>query len=110
MCKNRHLINTNHFICILLLLVFLYPSSVIANKQIPQESIITLPIQVDLNVLEKYLNEYIPNDIAVLDERGKVCVKPQYIKVPFIPKCKLNISNLNQLGYCSYKRNWGDCH
>ena len=77
MCKNKHFVNINHFICILLSLVFLYPSSVIANKQIQEESIITLPIQADLNILEKYLNEYVPQDVAVLDERGKVCVKPQ---------------------------------
>ena len=89
MCKNKHLVNINHFICILLFLVFLYPSSAIANKQIQEESIITLPIQADLSVLEKYLNEYVPNDIAVLDERGKVCVKPQDMKIPFIPKCKI---------------------
>jgi len=90
MCQNRHLIHTNHFICILLFLVFLYPSSAIANKQVQEESIITLPIQADLNVLEKYLNEYVPNDIAVLDEHGKVCVKSQDLKVPFIPECKIN--------------------
>ncbi len=89
MCKNKHLVNINHFICILLFLVFLYPSSAIANKQIQEESIITLPIQADLSVLEKYLNEYVPNDVAVLDERGKVCVKPQDMKIPFIPKCKI---------------------
>jgi len=89
MCKNKHLVNINHIICILLLLVFLYPSSAIANKQIQEESIITLPIQADLSVLEKYLNEYVPQDVAVLDERGKVCVKPQDMKIPFIPKCKI---------------------
>ena len=89
MCKNKHLVNINHIICILLFLVFLYPSSAIANKQIQEESIITLPIQADLSVLEKYLNEYVPQDVAVLDERGKVCVKPQDMKIPFIPKCKI---------------------
>ncbi len=89
MCKNKHLVNINYFICILLFLVFLYPSSAIANKQIQEESVITLPIQADLNVLEKYLNEYVPQDVAVLDERGKICVKPQDLKIPFIPKCKI---------------------
>ena len=89
MCKNKHLVNINHFICILLFLVFLYPSSAIANKQIQEESVITLPIQADLSVLEKYLNEYVPNDIAVLDERGKECLRPQHMKIPFIPKCKI---------------------
>ena len=89
MCKNKHSITTNHFICILLFLVFLYPSSVIASKQIQEESIITLPIQADLSVLEKYLNEYVPNHLALLDERDKVCVKPQSMKIPFIPKCRI---------------------
>lgn len=89
MFKNKHLTNTNHFICILLFFVFLYPSSVIGADQDQEVSIITLPIQADLTVLEKYLNEYVPHDIAVLDERDKVCIKPQDIKVPFIPKCKI---------------------
>ncbi|MCO4844911.1 MAG: DUF4403 family protein [Sulfurovum sp.] len=89
MYKNQHSIATNHFIYVLLFLAFLYPSSAIANKLIQEESVITLPIQADLSVLEKYLNEYVPNDIAVLDERGKVCVKPQDMRVPFIPKCKI---------------------
>ncbi|GIT99537.1 hypothetical protein TSL6_00440 [Sulfurovum sp. TSL6] len=88
MCK-KYPINTNHFFCILLFLFFLYPPSAFANKQIQEESIITLPVQADLSVLEKYLNEYVPYDVAVLDERGKVCLKPQDIKVPFIPKCKI---------------------
>ena len=88
MCK-KYPIDTNHFFCILLFLFFLYPHSALASKQIQEESIITLPIQADLSVLEKYLNEYVPYDVAVLDERGKVCLKPQDIKVPFIPKCKI---------------------
>jgi hypothetical protein len=39
--------------------------------------------------LEEYLNKYVPHDIAVLDERGKECIRPQDIKVPFIPKCRI---------------------
>jgi hypothetical protein len=89
MCKNKHSITTNHFICVLLFLAFLYPSNVIGANQTQEESIITLPIQADLSVLEKYLNEYVPNDLALLDERDKVCVKPQSMKIPFIPKCRI---------------------
>jgi hypothetical protein len=89
MCNKKYPIDTNHFFCILLFLFFLYPHSVFADKQIQEESIITLPVQADLSVLEKYLNEYVPYDVAVLDERGKVCLKPQDVKVPFIPKCKI---------------------
>jgi hypothetical protein len=89
MSKNKHSIPTNHFIYILLFFVFLYPNSAIANQKMHEESIITLPIQANLSVLEKYLNEYVPNDVAVLDERGKDCVKPQDMKIPFIPKCKI---------------------
>lgn len=89
MYKIKHLFNANHFIYMLLFLVFLYPSSAIANEQIEEESVITLPIQADLSVLEKYLNEYVPQDVAILDERGKVCISPKDMKVPFIPKCKI---------------------
>jgi len=89
MCNKKYPIDKNHFLSILLFLFFLYPNSAIANKQIQEESIITLPIQADLSVLEKYINEYVPYDVAVLDERGKVCLNPQDMKVPFIPKCKI---------------------
>jgi hypothetical protein len=89
MCNKKYRIDTNHFLCILLFLFFLYPYSAFANNQIQEESIITLPIQADLSVLEKYLNEYVPYDVAVLDERGKACLNPQDMKVPFIPKCKI---------------------
>ncbi len=89
MYKNKHSIPVNPFICILLLLVFLYPSSVVASPQLHEDSIITLPIQADLNVLEKYLNEYVPDDLANLNERNKVCVRPQYMKAPSIPSCRM---------------------
>ena len=89
MYKKKYPIHTNHFIYILLFLFFLYPNNAIANKQIQEDSVITLPIQADLSVLEKYINEYVPYDVAVLDERDKVCLKPQDMKVPFIPKCKI---------------------
>lgn len=89
MYKNKHSVTIKPFIFVLLFLIFLYPNTAIANEQASEDSIITLPIQADLSVLEKYLNEYAPNDLAILDERDKVCVKPQDMKIPFIPKCKI---------------------
>jgi hypothetical protein len=89
MYKNKHSVTIKPFIFVFLFLIFLYPSTAIANEQVEEDSIITLPIQADLSVLEKYLNEYVPNDLAILDERGKICVKPQDMKIPFIPKCKI---------------------
>jgi hypothetical protein len=89
MCRKKHTFTINHFICVLLFLVFLYPSSVIGADPGQEDSIITLPIKADLSVLEKYLNEYVPNDLALLDERNKDCVKPQDMKIPFIPKCRI---------------------
>jgi len=60
-----------------------------ANDQTEPESTITLPIQVDLKVLENYLNNLIPMHLADIDERNKVCVKPKYFKTKGIPKCRM---------------------
>jgi hypothetical protein len=95
MCRNKHTFTINHFICVLLFLVFLYPSSVIGADPGQEDSIITLPIKADLSVLEKYLNEYVPNDLALLDERDKDCVRPQDMKIPFIPKCRIKGFNVS---------------
>ena len=89
MYKNKHLFKINHCIWTLLLLIFLYPSSIMAKDTLQEDSIVTIPIQADLSVLEKYLNEYVPNDLAFLDERNKECVKPQHMKVPTFPKCRM---------------------
>ena len=89
MRKNKHSNPIKPFIYLFLFLVFLYPNSVIANVHDHNDSIITLPIQADLSVLEKHLNKYIKNDLADLDERDKVCVRPQHMKVPTFPKCRM---------------------
>lgn len=90
MYKDKHSIIINPFICIFLFLILLYPSIAIAsNDQNQSNSIITLPIRVDLSVLEDYLNEFIPNELADINEPNKICVKPQYTEIPSIPKCKM---------------------
>lgn len=60
-----------------------------ADDQISSESTITLPIQIDLKVLENYLNNSIPMYLADIDEKNKVCVKPKYFKTKGIPKCRI---------------------
>ncbi len=90
MCKDNYSIIINPFICIFLFLIFLYPSIAIAsNDQNQSNSIITLPIEADLSVLEDYLNEFIPNELADINEPDKICVQPQYTEIPSIPKCKM---------------------
>lgn len=90
MCKDKHSIIINPFICIILFLVSFYPSIAMAsNDQNQSSSIITLPIEADLSVLEDYLNKFIPNELADINEPDKICVKPQYTEIPSIPKCKM---------------------
>lgn len=87
MFKNR---NTSTLTTILFLfLIFIHPSILIANLQPQSTSTITLPIQLDLKVLENYLNEILPDDLADIDEQNIVCVKPQYFKTKSIPKCSM---------------------
>ena len=86
--KKRSFIS-NPFIGFFLFLIFLYPGIASANVHNHDDSIITLPIQADLSVIEKHLNKYVPEDLAELDERGKECIKPQDVKVPTIPKCRM---------------------
>ena len=67
----------------------MFPGMLAANDQSQAESTITLPIQVDLKVLENYLNNSIPMYLADIDEKNKVCVKPKYLKTKGIPKCRI---------------------
>ncbi|HEY9128789.1 MAG TPA: DUF4403 family protein [Sulfurovum sp.] len=89
MCKNKRSFLLNPFITFFIFLMFFSPSITTANVHSHDDSIITLPIQADLSVLEKHLNKYVPDDLAELDERGKECIKPQDMKVPTIPRCKM---------------------
>lgn len=89
MFKNKHFFILKSIITLFGLFVFLSPSTINANVHNHDDSIITLPIQADLSVLEKYLNKYVPDDLAELDERGKECIKAQDIKVPTIPRCRM---------------------
>jgi hypothetical protein len=69
-----------------LFLIFLHPSTLISNTQ---PSTITLPIQLDLKILENYINEILPENLADINEKNIVCVKPQYFKTKTIPKCSM---------------------
>jgi len=40
--------------------------------------------------LENYLNEILPENLADIDEKNIVCVKPQYFKTKSIPKCRMD--------------------
>jgi len=89
MYKNKRPILLTPMIRFFLFFIVFFPSMVTANVHSHDDSIITLPIQADLSVLEKYLNKYVPDDLAELDERGKECIRPQDMKVPTIPRCRM---------------------
>lgn len=88
MHKNRHKTVIKP-LYLLLLLVSLSCHALAAKVHEHEDSIITLPIQVDLSIIEKHLNKYVPHDLAELDERGKECIKPQHMKIPTFPKCRI---------------------
>lgn len=89
MYKSRISFIFKPFVFLLMMPVFLTASADIPKVHKHEDSIITLPIQADLSVLEKHLNKYVPHDLADLNERGKECIKPQHIKVPTFPKCRI---------------------
>lgn len=88
--KNNYTITLNPFLTIFIFSSLLFFNPLYASQQAPTESTITLPIEVNLNVLENYLNEFVPNILADIDEPNKVCVKPQYLKTKGIPKCRMD--------------------
>lgn len=88
MNKDKYFITLNPFIYIIISLVLFFPSIAIAKDKAQLDSVITLPIQADLNVLEKYLNDIVPNMLADINEPNRVCVEPQYLKTKGIPKCR----------------------
>ncbi len=90
MCKKSDFMTFNPFICILASLILVFPSSGNAQVKTQMDSVITLPIQADLNMLEKYINDMVPNVLAEINEPNRVCVEPQYLKTKGIPKCRID--------------------
>ena len=90
MCKKNKPFTVHSFFSVFLSLILFFPSMLTANDQIQPDSTITLPIEVDLKVLENYLNNLIPMHLSDIDERNKVCVKPKYFKTKGIPKCRMH--------------------
>lgn len=88
MSKNRYMLTIRPLLSLFVFFTLMFPSLVIANHPPQSTSTITLPIQLDLKVLENYLNGILPNDLADINENNIVCVKPQYFKTTGIPKCK----------------------
>ena len=69
-------------------MILLHTSISSASDSIAGKSTITLPIEVDLQVLEAYLDTIIPDKLADIHKQNKVCIKPQYLKTKSIPKCR----------------------
>jgi len=71
-------------------LVLFSPSVASAKNNSQSDSVITLPIQADLTVLEKHLNDIVPNMLAEINEPDRVCVESQNLKTKGIPKCRMD--------------------
>ena len=90
MCKNTYTIRLNPFIFMLLSFILLYPNLSIASNKTRLDSVITLPIQADLQVLEDHLNDIVPTLLTDIDEPNRVCVEAQYLKTKGIPRCRMD--------------------
>lgn len=90
MCKDQYTLTQTPFTYILLILPFIFPTGIFSNTAIQQHSVITLPIEADLIVLEKYLNDFLPQELSDINEPDKVCMEAQYLKTKGIPKCRLD--------------------
>ena len=88
MSKNRYMLIVTPILSFFIFFTLFFPSLIIASPQPQATSTITLPIQLELKVLENYLNEVLPENLADIDEQNIVCVKPQYFKTTTIPKCR----------------------
>ncbi|MDQ7047085.1 MAG: DUF4403 family protein [Sulfurovum sp.] len=90
MHKHTYLMGVRPYIFMLVSFMLLSPTIVMAsNKPLPN-SVITVPIEVDLKVLENHLNTLVPNLLAEIEELNKVCVEAQYLKTKGIPKCRMD--------------------
>jgi len=90
MCKHTYPITLHPFIYILLSFILLYPNIAMASNTTQLDSVITVPIEADLKVLEDHLNDLIPNLLADIEELNRVCVEAQYLKTNGIPKCRID--------------------
>jgi len=97
MVKNT---STIPFIMLCLTHLYIYPSIIVANNTILSDSVITLPVEADLQVLEDHLNTIVPQLLTEINEPDKVCLEAKYFKTKGIPKCRRD-------GYkISCKENW----
>lgn len=87
MCSMRTL-STLAFIA-LLSITFLPSISAAISDEKETESTLTLPIQVNLKVLESRLNDEIQVTLADIDEPNRVCIESQWLKTKGIPKCSM---------------------
>ena len=90
MCRNKYFITHNPLIFVMLSLLLFFPIVAMANNKAQLDSVITLPIQADLNVLEKYLNDIVPDMLADINEPNRVCMEAQHLRTKGIPKCRMN--------------------
>ena len=88
----KYTITRSYFLCTILFLIFFFSNTAIANinHKTTSDSVITLPIEADLKVLETYLNDMVPDMLADINEPNRTCLKAQYLKTKGIPKCKMN--------------------
>lgn len=88
----KYSITRSSFFCTILSLTFFFSNTAIASisHKTVSTSVITLPIEADLKVLETYLNDMVPDMLADINEPNRTCVKAQYLKTNGIPKCKMH--------------------
>ncbi len=81
--------NTYTLPFIVICLAFMLLSThTLAKSTIASDSVITLPIEADLQVLEDHLNKSVPHLLTKFNEPKKICVEAKYLRTKGIPKCR----------------------
>jgi hypothetical protein len=78
------------FFSAFLFLITSFGTSAAAGEESESDSILILPIQANLKILENRLNNEMPELLADINEPNTVCIEAQWLKTKGIPKCRLD--------------------
>lgn len=79
----------NYYQWLFILLIVLYNNPLYAKETSHKLSTLHLPLHLNLEILEKYLDQSIPMLLTEVNEPNKICIKPQYLKTKGIPECDI---------------------
>lgn len=74
-----------HATLALVLAVLTHPATASEIK----DSILNIPVSLDINALEELANQELPETLETINQSGKTCVKAKWLKTKGLPSCKL---------------------